>query len=1857
MRLSFKFFTLAAAFFVICCHAKAERPAAPTNFQHISNTTSSITWVWTDNSDNEQGFRCYEWYWDSVHNEYVLSNNPVWSVNANITSYTESGLAPNTQYRRVIVAWNTEGSASSNYAAVYTSIEPPAGLIFGPKGFDFLSKNARLTLKLALPLPSNLTGLPGSAANGFNYNNSAFYIEGLTTEKNIASTIFPDYGSCDPATPTDDGWWKYNSDYDPLPSMTGSNVGVIRWEHYLKNGAVVQSGTQWSCAHKWDYWCVEGLEPNTPYRFRAKSRNGDADETAWCATTDEIWTLPYDPQIDRDKDTNTCYNMGTTFTFTSTIPFDIGYTDHYHFRWTTNPYDIPSESDTKWSAGNWVIPENRGGDWYLVAISHNRMNETSGDYNYKGEFSQHFLSIGPFKVGYDVHGKVTISGGTGSYTDVVVHCGGNTTNCDSLGKFEFLHLPPGTYDIYPELPGYRIAYPVENAGHISVKIPDENDAPKYIKKNVDFTLAYKNTYTIAGKVTLAGGPGGVPSDVTRIQIGCGSYTPVNPDSKGNFYVPGVFAGTYKLRAILPEGDLDYSDYVCTFPPTVEYTVSVGPDATGKDFVFTWDETGEITAKILGKVNLIGGTGDPTKAVVYCKNLTTSIEGTANPDSAGKYSFSAMPKGNKYQLWVKMDGYRTINPADGNILVDNLDADTTVVPFDLVPINYYKISGRVDISEGIIRAPDTKVHCDCTSDTSISFELHPDNDGTYLFDKVPENQTYRIWLEIPQGYKITNPLSGRYDGISVGPDSTGNNFLVEPVSKYSLSGKITVAGGTCRPNEVLVVCSYYNSVKEEYVTITTIPDVSGNYKFTNLVPAKYSVSAQLKGYVTVYPGSGSHPVTITNKDITGKDFYLITYSIRGRIIFMGKSIEPVTNVTLICSAVSKNPDVPSVYMVIHPDSNGNYQFYNLLPSSKLADPNTGIPVPYRIEAKLEGHSIISPSSGYYDVIISNKDEQKDFYISAYTISGKITLYQGTADLTKAVVSAIRLKPDGTEDETIIVKPNNDGTYLISGIKTGYNYRVRTVLPGFYSLRPNEKTGSWPVVRVPPSSTDVNFLLMPKTDPVQFVCSISGKVTIISNDVTPDRVLVHCGKMTTYPDSYGNYIFQNLSPGTYDVWVERLGYHTTIPAAAGGHYYIVLDETNQNETGKDFTLVIDPVPVYKISGTITLIGGSASVTSAVVHCGNLTTNPNASGQYSFANLPAGSYELWVELPKYKTTNPGGSGKQTIKLYDRDVSGVDFVMQAIPTYSIKGTVTIDSGDVTQVKIVCSSGAIVNPDAFGRYAITELLAGNYQVYAEMPGYIVTDPKNNLYSVRLGPDAQNCDFVLTKTYTISGTVSLNGGTGNRSSVVIKCGNLTTNPGPTGYYEFTNLFPGTYEIYATLDGYTVINPASGKHTVTVGPDASLKDFTLMATTLLSVSGKVTILNGTGNVTDVVISAAGLSTNPDSNGNFTLSGLSPGTYQLSATLEDYTTVAPSGGSYRITLTRSNLANCNFSLATYSISGNVKVLGGADPSSVVITCTDGTTTSTASPDANGNYIFPQLPAGTYKLSASLPYFSTRIPGGDGTYTVKIGPSATGKNFTLVAYSISGKVSFYQTTGDLSSVSIRCTGPGIDITTNPDASGFYKISPLPAGNYEIVASLPGYTVVSPNGGKYTLTLRNDVSDKNFVITAFYISGKVSLMNSPSTPDKVTITLTGPIGTINTNPDHNGFYKFSILPAGSYTVSASLTNHTVVSPSGGAHNVTIPQNATGKDFAIVAYSISGTVRVNDIAGPAGTIIYCQGPAGTLQYTVGADGKFQFYPLPAGDYEVWAEKSGFRITYPAEGKYQFRLGSFATKNFVLQKM
>jgi hypothetical protein len=89
-----------------------EAPAAPSNL-HGSASRTSITLTWTDNADNEDGFKIYR-----GPNSSSLSL--IATVGANVTTYTNTGLSRRTRYYYKVCAYNSYGENCSSTISVRT---------------------------------------------------------------------------------------------------------------------------------------------------------------------------------------------------------------------------------------------------------------------------------------------------------------------------------------------------------------------------------------------------------------------------------------------------------------------------------------------------------------------------------------------------------------------------------------------------------------------------------------------------------------------------------------------------------------------------------------------------------------------------------------------------------------------------------------------------------------------------------------------------------------------------------------------------------------------------------------------------------------------------------------------------------------------------------------------------------------------------------------------------------------------------------------------------------------------------------------------------------------------------------------------------------------------------------------------------------------------------------------------------------------------------------------------------------------------------------------------------------------------------------------------------------------------------------------------------------------------------------------------------------------------------------------------------------------------------------------------------------------------------------------------------------
>ena len=149
-------------------------PAAPSNLEATPVSTTQINLTWTDNSNNESGFKIQQ------STDGGLTWQALPEAGAGVTSYSVTGLLPNTSYSYEVASTNS--TADSTYTAAATAV----------------------TFPLAPAAPTNLTATAVSttvinlAWKDLTADETGFFIErgsinsaGVTTWTQIASPVAP----------------------------------------------------------------------------------------------------------------------------------------------------------------------------------------------------------------------------------------------------------------------------------------------------------------------------------------------------------------------------------------------------------------------------------------------------------------------------------------------------------------------------------------------------------------------------------------------------------------------------------------------------------------------------------------------------------------------------------------------------------------------------------------------------------------------------------------------------------------------------------------------------------------------------------------------------------------------------------------------------------------------------------------------------------------------------------------------------------------------------------------------------------------------------------------------------------------------------------------------------------------------------------------------------------------------------------------------------------------------------------------------------------------------------------------------------------------------------------------------------------------------------------------------------------------------------------------------------------------------------------------------------------------------------------------------------------------------------------
>jgi protocatechuate 3,4-dioxygenase beta subunit len=263
-----------------------------------------------------------------------------------------------------------------------------------------------------------------------------------------------------------------------------------------------------------------------------------------------------------------------------------------------------------------------------------------------------------------------------------------------------------------------------------------------------------------------------------------------------------------------------------------------------------------------------------------------------------------------------------------------------------------------------------------------------------------------------------------------------------------------------------------------------------------------------------------------------------------------------------------------------------------------------------------------------------------------------------------------------------------------------------------------------------------------------------------------------------------------------------------------------------------------------------------------------------------------------------------------------------------------------------------------------------------------------------------------------------------------------------------------------------------------------------------------------------------------------------------------------------------------------------------------------------NSNGDYTFTglsPLPAGSSYVVAevlqagwlqtsppsSRPDTLT-LPDGSRAYIVSgaAGTTASNRDFGNFQLGLIAGYKFHDLNGDgtwgpdeppLSGWTIILTGPSGTTTRHTDANGYYEFTGLTAGVWRVSEeNRPGWLQTWPaEPGTYTVTVTSGtcVTQRNFGnFQLGTISGyKFHDLDGDGTwdPDEPaladwTITLSGPVTTVTTT-DANGYYEFTGLPAGLYTITEEQRAGWVqTAPLGGSHSLTVHSgmNAAGLDF-----------------------------------------------------------------------------------------
>jgi protocatechuate 3,4-dioxygenase beta subunit len=452
--------------------------------------------------------------------------------------------------------------------------------------------------------------------------------------------------------------------------------------------------------------------------------------------------------------------------------------------------------------------------------------------------------------------------------------------------------------------------------------------------------------------------------------------------------------------------------------------------------------------------------------------------------------------------------------------------------------------------------------------------------------------------------------------------------------------------------------------------------------------------------------------------------------------------------------------------------------------------------------------------------------------------------------------------------------------------------------------------------------------------------------------------------------------------------------------------------------------------------------------------VSTYTDASGNYTFDNLPTGSSTIVVTASGYQNAAQGAYVVSNQTLTD------NFQLEQNPA-TVTGTVT-EAATGTPIagafiKIMQGSVTFASTmtDNLGRYSITGMSPNTYNVRASCNGY-----QTNLQTTTLVAGQTNTvDFSLsTERGSVSGSIQDASHNPVPWTTVRALQNnnvlATTRTGLDGLYTLTGLAPGDYIIRATATNLQVaLQPA----TVTDG-HTTIADFILLPNpgkisgvitddyTGAVLPGVKTLVMQNGNVYATFFT--------DSNGFYTLVNLAPGQYTVTAigpaiyqvAVVTVDVLADQNSVQNISLFRrpGSIYGQALDAVSHTAVSGVEIVALSGSTVVASTTTDGSGMYTIASLSPGSYIIRASGSSAYQIATQEAFVQSDV--------------ATEVNFLLQRNPgiLTGRVKDSSTKKPIRMAHITVWSHGTLIaSTSTNSHGVYTINNLPPGRYKVKAS----------------------------------------------------------------------------------------------------------------------------------------------------------------------------------------------------------